>query len=47
MEDFKEQIKLIRQNDHDVRYGYFGGKEAFDNLMATAEGKPVQTNAPR
>jgi hypothetical protein len=45
MEDFKEQIKIIRQNEKEVSYSYFGGKEAFDQLEAVANGKEPLTNA--
>lgn len=45
MDDFKAQIQLIRQNDGEVKYGYFGGKAAFDQAMARASGHPAPTNA--
>jgi hypothetical protein len=34
---FNEQVRLIRQNDGEVRYSYFGGKEAFDKMLETAK----------
>lgn len=43
--DFVEQINLIRKNDGEVRYSYFGGKEAFDKVWAMATGTDV-TNTP-
>jgi len=45
MDDFKTQIKLISQNDGKVKYGYFGGKAAFDRAMAHANGQEAPTNA--
>ena len=43
--DFVEQIKIIRKNEGEVRYSYFGGKDAFDKVWAIAMGTDV-TNAP-
>jgi hypothetical protein len=45
MDEFKTQIKLIGQNDGEVKYGYFGGKAAFDRAMALANGQEAPTNA--
>jgi hypothetical protein len=43
--DFVEQIKLIRKNDGEVRYSYFGGKELFDRLWSRATGAEPPTNS--
>jgi hypothetical protein len=43
--DFVEQINLIRKNDGEVNYGYFGGEKAFDRAWAFATGASVPTNA--
>jgi hypothetical protein len=45
-QDFNEQIKLIRQNDGEVRYNYFGGREAFNKMVAFAAHAVVATSAP-
>ena len=45
MDEFKAQLKLIAQNDGEVKYGYFGGKAAFDRAMALANGQAAPTNA--
>ena len=45
MDPFKTQLKLIAQNDGEVKYGYFGGKAAFDRAMALASGQAAPTNA--
>jgi hypothetical protein len=42
--DFVKQINLIRQNDSDFDYNYFGGKPVFDRLWAFATGAPMPTN---
>ena len=42
---FVEQIKLIRKEDGEVKYAYFGGKEAFDRAMAVATWAVVPTNS--
>jgi len=42
--DFVEQINLIRTNDGEIDYDYFGGKEAFDRAWAFATGAPMPTN---
>ncbi|HEX3624036.1 MAG TPA: hypothetical protein VH280_01285 [Verrucomicrobiae bacterium] len=42
---FVQQIKLIRQNDDQIDYGYFGGKAAFDKAWADATGEEGSTNA--
>jgi hypothetical protein len=44
--DFVEQIQLIRKNDGEVRYAYFGGKDAFDQVWAQATGAAAPTNKP-
>jgi len=50
LDDFNEQIKIIRQNDGSVNESYFGGKEAFQNLLDEANPhatiEPGPTNAP-
>ncbi|HTR40365.1 MAG TPA: hypothetical protein VMH87_01950, partial [Pseudomonadales bacterium] len=43
--DFVQQINLIRQNDHDFNYNYFGGKQEFDRCWAFATGAPEPTNS--
>jgi hypothetical protein len=35
-QDFLDQIKIIRKNDDEPDYNYFGGKEAFDKLVELA-----------
>jgi hypothetical protein len=35
-QDFNEQIKIIRQNDYEPDYNYFGGKTAFDKMVELA-----------
>ena len=42
--DLVEQINLIRTNDGEVDYSYFGGKQAFDRAWAFATGTPMSTN---
>ncbi len=42
---FVQQINLIRQNDGQINYGYFGGKASFDVAWAAATGGTVSTNA--
>jgi hypothetical protein len=41
---FVQQINLIRQNDGQINYGYFGGKASFDTAWAEATGGTVATN---
>ncbi|HEY1790798.1 MAG TPA: hypothetical protein VGJ73_21800 [Verrucomicrobiae bacterium] len=41
---FVQQIKLIRQNDGQINYGYFGGKASFDQAWAEVTGGAVSTN---
>lgn len=43
LQDFYEQIKMIRQNDGKVNERYFGGKELFDKMMQLAN--PTNTAA--
>jgi len=43
--DFIEQINIIRKNEGEVRYSYFGGKEAFDKAWSAATQADV-TNIP-
>ena len=35
-QDFDEQIKIIRKNDYEPDYNYFGGKAAFDKIVELA-----------
>jgi hypothetical protein len=35
-QDFLDQVKIIRKNDSEPNYNYFGGKEEFDKLVALA-----------
>ena len=45
-QDFNEQIKIIRQNDGDVKYGYFGGKNTFDKMVGIAAQTTVAKPSP-
>lgn len=42
---FVQQINLIRQNDGQIHYRYFGGKASFDRVWAEVTGGTVSTNA--
>jgi hypothetical protein len=42
---FDEQIKIIRQNDFDINYNYFGGRDVFDKMVALAQQQGAQKPA--